>query len=420
MGWVTLFDPAELAGAAAPARRRRDAGLALPGLAGRAAAGAGSRAGRLVAARRRSADVVLHDRWPAERRPARRSRGCGRRTRHAVVAVRDEADGLLSPPSSLGVLDRARRPVLGARRGRTRARRGDAWCWSAPTTRSPRARRLGLSRVGHARRARRGRRRRGARRGHGGGATGWRDWSSTPGSPAAGRRGASTPGRATPGGDLATATALTSADVERLVAAGRALGAAAAADGLVALGEVGVGNTTVAAALAAALLGRGPTPSSGSAPAPTRRCCERKAAVVDRRAARTRRRPRPAGSCSPRIGGGEIAVLAGVVLGAAAAGAPVVLDGLATSVAALLAVRLEPAVAAHLVAGHRSREAAHPRGAAGSSAWSRCSTCGCGPARVWEPPSRPEWSEMPWLSRPKLRRTGSAVPQCLSRSEAAD
>jgi nicotinate-nucleotide--dimethylbenzimidazole phosphoribosyltransferase len=37
-----------------------------------------------------------------------------------------------------------------------------------------------------------------------------------------------------------------------------------------------------------------------------------------------------------------------------------VLDGLATSVAALLAVRLEPAVAAHLVAGQRSRESAHP------------------------------------------------------------
>ncbi len=36
------------------------------------------------------------------------------------------------------------------------------------------------------------------------------------------------------------------------------------------------------------------------------------------------------------------------------------LDGLATTVAALLAVRLEPAVAAHLVAGHRSRESAHP------------------------------------------------------------
>src|SRR5437763_13806343 len=59
------------------------------------------------------------------------------------------------------------------------------------------------------------------------------------------------------------------------------------------------------------------------------------------------------------LGGPEIALLVGVTLGAAAAGAAVVLDGLATSVAALLAVRLEPAVHAHLVAGHRSRERAH-------------------------------------------------------------
>jgi nicotinate-nucleotide--dimethylbenzimidazole phosphoribosyltransferase len=60
-----------------------------------------------------------------------------------------------------------------------------------------------------------------------------------------------------------------------------------------------------------------------------------------------------------RLGGGELAVLTGVVLGVAEAGGVVVLDGLATSVCALAAVGLEPAVAAHLVAGQRSREKAH-------------------------------------------------------------
>ena len=48
-----------------------------------------------------------------------------------------------------------------------------------------------------------------------------------------------------------------------------------------------------------------------------------------------------------------------MTLGAAAVGAPVVLDGLATSVAALVAVRTQPAVASHLVAGQRSREPGH-------------------------------------------------------------
>jgi nicotinate-nucleotide--dimethylbenzimidazole phosphoribosyltransferase len=59
------------------------------------------------------------------------------------------------------------------------------------------------------------------------------------------------------------------------------------------------------------------------------------------------------------LGGPEVALLVGVTLGAAGRRAPVVLDGLVTSVAALLAVRLEPAVQSALVAGQRSRERAH-------------------------------------------------------------
>jgi nicotinate-nucleotide--dimethylbenzimidazole phosphoribosyltransferase len=48
------------------------------------------------------------------------------------------------------------------------------------------------------------------------------------------------------------------------------------------------------------------------------------------------------------------------MLGTAAGGGVVVLDGMATCVAALVATELEPAVAAHLIAGQRSREAGHP------------------------------------------------------------
>jgi nicotinate-nucleotide--dimethylbenzimidazole phosphoribosyltransferase len=59
------------------------------------------------------------------------------------------------------------------------------------------------------------------------------------------------------------------------------------------------------------------------------------------------------------VGGPEFAFLAGVVLGAAEEGAPIFLDGLATSVAGLIAVLIEPAVSSHLVAGQVSRELAH-------------------------------------------------------------
>jgi nicotinate-nucleotide--dimethylbenzimidazole phosphoribosyltransferase len=54
-----------------------------------------------------------------------------------------------------------------------------------------------------------------------------------------------------------------------------------------------------------------------------------------------------------------VVLLAGVTLGAARCRVPVVLDGLVTSVAALLAVQAEPAVQAALVAGQRSRERVH-------------------------------------------------------------
>jgi nicotinate-nucleotide--dimethylbenzimidazole phosphoribosyltransferase len=88
---------------------------------------------------------------------------------------------------------------------------------------------------------------------------------------------------------------------------------------------------------------------------------ERKRDVVERALARV---VPASGTLDPsaalrRLGGGELAALHGVVLGVCGSGGVVVLDGLATSVAALAAARVEPAVAAHLVAGQRSRERAH-------------------------------------------------------------
>jgi nicotinate-nucleotide--dimethylbenzimidazole phosphoribosyltransferase len=59
------------------------------------------------------------------------------------------------------------------------------------------------------------------------------------------------------------------------------------------------------------------------------------------------------------VGGFEIGLLVGVALGAAAEGAVVVLDGFITGAAALVAVRLEPALGCYLVASHRSPEPGH-------------------------------------------------------------
>ncbi len=165
-----------------------------------------------------------------------------------------------------------------------------------------------------------------------------------------------------PRGDLVHRDGLSSGDVRRLVEGGRLLGQelARAGCGLVALGEVGVGNTTVAAILAAALLGAGPQDVVGLGAGSDSSIVRVKQEVVARALARiTRSGRRGPFERLAAAGGGEFAVLVGVVLGAAAGGAAVVLDGMATSVAALVAVEAEPAVAAHLIAGQRSRENGH-------------------------------------------------------------
>jgi len=158
-------------------------------------------------------------------------------------------------------------------------------------------------------------------------------------------------------GDLVISDALDERAYAALLALGRDRGRALAGAGPVALGEVGVGNTTVAAALAAALLDVPADDVVGRGSSADAAMVERKREVVTQALARV-------GRVGPdevvrRLGGGELAVLTGIVLGVAESGGVVVLDGLATSVCALAAVRLEPAVAAHLVAGQRSREKAH-------------------------------------------------------------
>ncbi|OFE16290.1 5,6-dimethylbenzimidazole synthase [Humibacillus sp. DSM 29435] len=158
-------------------------------------------------------------------------------------------------------------------------------------------------------------------------------------------------------GDLVYSDALDHETWAALLAEGRRRGAEAAASGLVAIGEVGVGNTTVAATLAAALLDLPASDVAGRGSSADAAMLERKTDVVERAIRRVG--PVGADEAVRRLGGGEFAVLTGVVLGVAEAGGVVVLDGLATSVCALVAIRLEPGVAAHLVAGQRSREPAH-------------------------------------------------------------
>jgi nicotinate-nucleotide--dimethylbenzimidazole phosphoribosyltransferase len=128
---------------------------------------------------------------------------------------------------------------------------------------------------------------------------------------------------------------------------------------LVALGEMGIGNTTAAAAIAAALLGRDPADVCGPGTGLDGEGVARKAEVVRRMLRANTVGPDDPLGVLAAVGGFEIAVLAGVALGAAAGRAVVLLDGFITGAAALVACALAPALRGFLVAAHRSPEPGH-------------------------------------------------------------
>jgi nicotinate-nucleotide--dimethylbenzimidazole phosphoribosyltransferase len=128
---------------------------------------------------------------------------------------------------------------------------------------------------------------------------------------------------------------------------------------LVALGDMGIGNTTAAAAITAAITGRSPDETTGRGTMVDDYRLARKRAVVAQ--ALERHAPDPADPIGVLacVGGYEIGFLAGCCLGAAAARAPVIVDGFITAAAALLAVALLPAAREYLIASHRSAEPGH-------------------------------------------------------------
>ena len=125
-------------------------------------------------------------------------------------------------------------------------------------------------------------------------------------------------------------------------------------------GEMGIGNTTSAAALICALTGIEPEEIVGVGTGISEENRLHKTQVVKEALARAR----AAGAVTAKdwlmqVGGLEIAALAGFYTGAAEAGIPVLLDGFITTAAALVAVHNQPAVADWLLASHCSEEKGH-------------------------------------------------------------
>jgi nicotinate-nucleotide--dimethylbenzimidazole phosphoribosyltransferase len=163
-------------------------------------------------------------------------------------------------------------------------------------------------------------------------------------------------------GNIALGPAMPVRVAIRLIEGGIALAGDLSDDGIgiMAVGDMGIGNTTAASALCAALLPADPARTCGPGTGLDEAGVARKAEVV--------RRALDAnglgGSNDPiatlaSLGGLEIAFLTGVILGAASRSVPVLLDGFVTGAAALVGAIIAPASAGAMIAATRSPEPGH-------------------------------------------------------------
>lgn len=125
-------------------------------------------------------------------------------------------------------------------------------------------------------------------------------------------------------------------------------------------GDMGIGNTTSAAALACALLREAPANLVGPGTGLDTQGVSHKAGVVQKALQRHGDNTDPL-SVLASLGGFEIAALTGAILGCAARSIPILVDGFIVSVAALVAVRQQPRIREWLLFSHQSAEPGHRR-----------------------------------------------------------
>ena len=126
-------------------------------------------------------------------------------------------------------------------------------------------------------------------------------------------------------------------------------------------GEMGIANTTSASAIACALLSAAPESLAGPGTGLDSAGVTHKAQVIARALGLHRATADQPLEVLRRLGGFEIAGLAGAYIAAAQNGLPVLVDGFISSVAALVAVRINPAVHTWLLFAHTSAEPGHQR-----------------------------------------------------------
>jgi nicotinate-nucleotide--dimethylbenzimidazole phosphoribosyltransferase len=166
--------------------------------------------------------------------------------------------------------------------------------------------------------------------------------------------------------NLARAAAMSAGEVRAALEVGVEVARAAVAAGatLLGIGEMGIANSTSAAALLAAFTRIRPARLAGRGTGLDDAAMAHKVATIERALKLHRAELKDPMATLAALGGFEIAAMTGVCLGAAALNVPVVVDGFIATAAAVAAERLSPGLFAHLFFGHRSAEGGHALGLA--------------------------------------------------------
>ena len=124
-------------------------------------------------------------------------------------------------------------------------------------------------------------------------------------------------------------------------------------------GDMGIGNTTPSSAIAALLTDRPVAEVTGKGTGITDESLKRKISVIEAAIKLNNPNPMDAIDVLSKVGGAEIGGIAGIVLGGAANGIPVVIDGFISTAGALIAHCIEPGVSDYIFAAHNSIEKGH-------------------------------------------------------------
>jgi nicotinate-nucleotide--dimethylbenzimidazole phosphoribosyltransferase len=161
--------------------------------------------------------------------------------------------------------------------------------------------------------------------------------------------------------DMSAGPAMGSDQALQCVLAGAALAIEQVGNGadIVGIGDMGIGNTTPSAAITAVFTGLPVAAVTGRGTGIDDVRLAEKVARIERAIALNRPDATRGLDVLQKIGGFEIGLLAGVCLGTAAAGRPLVIDGFIATAAALVAAAIAPEVRPYMAAAHRSAEPGH-------------------------------------------------------------